>query len=41
VLVEAPEDGDGVWFADLDLDAQRELRRSFPVLQHRRLGITC
>lgn len=41
VLVEAPEEGDGVWFADLDLDAQRGLRRSFPVLQHRRLGITC
>ena len=41
VLVDAPEEGDGVWFADLDLDAQRELRRTFPVLQHRRLGITC
>ena len=41
LLVEAPEEGDGVWFADLDLDAQRSLRRSFPVLQHRRLGITC
>ena len=41
VLVEAPEEGDGVWFADLDLDEQRSLRRSFPVLQHRRLGITC
>jgi len=41
VLVEAPEEGDGVWLADLDLAAQRELRRSFPVLQHRRLGITC
>ena len=41
VLVEAPEEGDGAWLADLDLDAQRELRRSFPVLQHRRLGITC
>ena len=41
VLVEAPEEGDGVWFADLDLDAQRGLRRSFPVLRHRRLGITC
>ena len=26
---------------DLDLDAQRTLRRSFPVLQHRRLGATC
>ena len=23
MLVEAPEEGDGVWFADLDLDAQR------------------
>jgi deaminated glutathione amidase len=41
VLVEAPEEGDGVWFADLDIDSQRELRRSFPVLRHRRLGITC
>lgn len=41
VLAEAPEEGDGVWFADLDLDAQRALRRSFPVLQHRRLGATC
>jgi predicted amidohydrolase len=41
VLVEAPEEGDGVWIADLDLEAQRELRRSFPVLQHRRLGTTC
>jgi deaminated glutathione amidase len=41
VLVEAPEEADGVWFADLDLDAQRTLRRSFPVLQHRRLGATC
>jgi deaminated glutathione amidase len=41
VLVEAPEEGDGAWLADLDLDAQRELRRSFPVLRHRRLGITC
>jgi predicted amidohydrolase len=41
VLVEAPEEGDGAYLADLDLDAQRELRRTFPVLQHRRLGITC
>jgi len=41
VLVEAPEEGDGVWLANLDLGAQRALRRSFPVLQHRRLGITC
>ncbi len=41
VLTEAPEEGDGVWFADLDLEAQRETRRSFPVLGSRRLGITC
>ena len=41
VLVEAPEEGDGVWIADLDLESQRNLRRSFPVLAHRRLGITC
>jgi len=41
VLVEGPEEGDGVWLADLDLDAQRDLRRSFPVLAHRRLGTTC
>ena len=40
-LVEAPEEGDCVSFADLDLDAQRALRRSFPVLQHRRLGVNC
>jgi deaminated glutathione amidase len=41
VLVEGPEEGDGVWLADLDLDSQRDLRRSFPVLAHRRLGTTC
>jgi predicted amidohydrolase len=41
ILVEAPEEETGVWFADLDLAAQRELRRSFPVLSHRRLGTTC
>ena len=41
ILVEAPEEGTGVWFADLDLDASRALRRSFPVLGHRRLGTVC
>jgi predicted amidohydrolase len=41
ILVEAPEDGVGVWFADLDMDALRALRRTFPVLQHRRLGTSC
>ena len=41
ILVEAPEEGTGVWFADLDLSELRQLRRSFPVLQHRRLGSVC
>lgn len=41
IVVEAPEDGEGVWFAGLDLDGMRALRRSFPVLQHRRLGTSC
>jgi deaminated glutathione amidase len=41
ILVEAPEEGTGVWFADLDLSELRRLRRSFPVLQHRRLGSVC
>lgn len=30
--------GEGVIIAEIDLQAQRELRRSFPVLEHRRLG---
>ncbi|HEY6566061.1 MAG TPA: carbon-nitrogen hydrolase family protein [Actinomycetota bacterium] len=41
ILAEGSEDGEGVWFADLDLDEMRGLRRSFPVLQHRRLGTSC
>lgn len=41
ILVEASEGGVGVWFADLDMDAVRALRRSFPVLRHRRLGTSC
>jgi deaminated glutathione amidase len=41
ILVEAPEEGTEVWFADLDLGALRSLRRTFPVLQHRRLGVIC
>jgi predicted amidohydrolase len=41
IQVEAPEEGTGVWFADLDLSELRQLRRSFPVLQHRRLGSVC
>ena len=41
VLVEGTAEGDGVWFADLDRDAQRQVRRSLPALAHRRLGTTC
>ena len=41
VLVRAPDEGDGVWFADLDLAALRRVRESLPALQHRRLGIIC
>jgi nitrilase len=41
VLSRAPDEGDGVWFADLDLTELRRIRASLPALQHRRLGITC
>lgn len=41
LLVEAPEEGTGVWFADLDLAELQRLRLSFPVLQHRQLGTVC
>ncbi len=41
VLVEAPEEGDGVFAADLDLTELREIRNRLPALQHRRLGLTC
>jgi nitrilase len=41
IVVEAPEEGTGVWVADLDLAALRSLRHKFPVLQHRRLGASC
>lgn len=41
VLVRAPEEGDGVWFAELDMPALREIRRTLPALQHRRLGMVC
>lgn len=41
VLVRAPDEGDGVWFADLDLAELRRVRETLPALQHRRLGITC
>ena len=41
VVAEAPEEGTGVWFADLDLTELRQIRRTFPALQHRRLGFSC
>ena len=37
----APEEGDGVWFADLDMTELRRVRQVLPALQHRRLGLTC
>ena len=41
VLVRAPDEGDGVWFADLDMAGLRHVRQVLPALQHRRLGLTC
>jgi len=41
VLVDAPEEGSGVWFADLDMTELRRVRKAFPVLEHRRLGLIC
>jgi predicted amidohydrolase len=41
ILVRAPEEGDGVWFADLDADEVRGVRTRLPALSHRRLGTAC
>jgi predicted amidohydrolase len=41
VLVRAPGEGDGVWFAELDLAELRRVRTSLPALAHRRLGMVC
>ena len=41
VLVHAPEEGSGVWFADLDLAELRRVRKVLPALEHRRLGLIC
>jgi predicted amidohydrolase len=41
IMVEGTDEGDGVWFADLDRDAQRAIRRTLPALAHRRLGTVC
>jgi deaminated glutathione amidase len=41
ILARAPDEGDGVWFADLDPDAIRGVRTRLPALSHRRLGNAC
>jgi predicted amidohydrolase len=41
VLEQAPDDGTGVWFADLDFTSLREIREKLPALRNRRLGFTC
>jgi deaminated glutathione amidase len=41
VLVEAPGEGSGVWFADVDLSELRRVRKELPALEHRRLGLAC
>ena len=41
ILVDAPQEGDGAWFADLDLAELRRIRQQLPALQHRRLGLIC
>jgi predicted amidohydrolase len=41
VMIEAPEEGDGVFGADLDLASLHEIRTRLPALRHRRLGLTC
>jgi deaminated glutathione amidase len=41
VLVEAPEEGSGVWFGDVDLAELRRVRTILPALEHRRLGLSC
>jgi predicted amidohydrolase len=41
ILARAPGEGDGVWFADLDMGELRRIRETLPVLRHRRLGTTC
>ncbi|MDP9298965.1 MAG: carbon-nitrogen hydrolase family protein, partial [Actinomycetota bacterium] len=41
VLARAPDEGTGVWYADLDMTELRRIRQSLPALQHRVLGLTC
>ena len=41
VLERAPEEGDGIWVADLDMAELRRVRTVLPALGHRRLGSIC
>jgi len=41
VVARAPDEGDGVWFADVDADEVRAVRTRLPALSHRRLGNAC
>jgi predicted amidohydrolase len=41
VLAHAPEEGSGVWIADLDTAELRRVRKVLPALEHRRLGLIC
>jgi deaminated glutathione amidase len=41
VLVRGPEEGDGVWFAELEAGTVRSVRARLPALSHRRLGSVC
>jgi deaminated glutathione amidase len=41
IVVRAPEEGDGVWLAELDMRELRRIRQTLPALQHRRLGLSC
>jgi predicted amidohydrolase len=41
VLARAPEEGDGVWLADVDLAELRRVRTILPALEHRALGFSC
>jgi predicted amidohydrolase len=41
VLARAPEEGDGVWFVDLEPERVRAVRARLPALSHRRLGTVC
>ena len=41
ILVHAPEEGSGVWTAELDLAELRRVRKALPALEHRRLGFIC